>query len=1069
MEAMEEPISNDETIADYFIVSEHLEENATPVAQENPEGETQSHAEVNVEALTAELVETATSQIEPAPPELLQDHAEQNENTPTPEQDVEAQPPIQSEQPMEQEPIQDAVQPTEATTVENELEKSDTPQIAVAKVLSASQYQIEEMFEFSEQQKDDSSEKVNDDESYDINPQVNVDDIKVVQDELRELDILVCGSCHDVVHFIEEFNQHKPVCKRKTAFNGNIAETKPQVWAFLLWKNAQSKLNKRGNYVEESSWKLYQKWCKMPERIRNAWVSAGETVMNFSTFGYAKPVDPVLKPLPPKRLEKEDFEESESEKPVIMRKLVHRDAAGEIKEIKSTGFKKRLNEDIENIRNQLEDGDSSQDKEMHSVGLTDNETPRYGCMKVHTVKGKDGEVDTVQEEEFVVEKIVSRRFNPRKKQYEYLLKWEGYPSEQNTWEPAENLEACQHLLKAFEENLAKQSKQKAGYKQKVENVQPTSSSFSYTSGSRPIRYSKQKALSQVKQWCGSIKPDDAELELMKRKMPVTDSDEEEDPYSKKIRIERETDSEDSLGASKIIYSKSGKSGIIRRPGRPPLKPKITNGTTESLAAVLGLESSGDEGKSSAIDAINRGLVKKSTGLSPHNQQVLVANAKGVVKVDPSQVPNLSSGVYIMSNKSGIIKLDSVSPSKALSLKGVSQPSTVKQLTVPSVSTPSASTVGGVTTTTSQSGVIMVNRENQGPSKSGIMRRPGVTPRGRGVGRPPTRTNNVRVQNPNTRLIHSGSRSNVAITPGVRPRFPIKAGVNDIQKRTMDGDRRILGPKLGRGGSMQRGGMRGGKTIGSKVLLKAEGEKTPEPTPPHSPKTNNVMDNTEMQIHIKEEAVQGSNNYLTKINNSTGAVGKDPLVKKTLKPGSIGSVSVSPKKSFTEDNDDIVTISGDDGMVYKVRKSELNNTLMVTGEDGQQCVYVTTGEEGDENAAVLTLDPSYADTVAQLGQVNILGADGENETQFYVKEGEEGELVSLQVQGGSSTGSQEGNNEDGQSQVVAQLVEAGEPAPGGGPRRVVLLLPDGNLMMTEVDEEQYAALELDKYQAAGEME
>jgi len=32
---------------------------------------------------------------------------------------------------------------------------------------------------------------------------------------------------------------------------------------------------------------------------------------------------------------------------------------------------------------------------------------------------------------------------------------------------------------------------------------------------------------------------------------------------------------------------------------------------------------------------------------------------------------------------------------------------------------------------------------------------------------------------------------------------------------------------------------------------------------------------------------------------------------------------------------------------------------------------------------------------------------------------------------------------------------------GGPRKVVLLLPDGNMMMTEVDEEQYAALELDK--------
>lgn len=31
-----------------------------------------------------------------------------------------------------------------------------------------------------------------------------------------------------------------------------------------------------------------------------------------------------------------------------------------------------------------------------------------------------------------------------------------FSREQNTWEPAENLGTCQHLLKAFEEALAKQ-------------------------------------------------------------------------------------------------------------------------------------------------------------------------------------------------------------------------------------------------------------------------------------------------------------------------------------------------------------------------------------------------------------------------------------------------------------------------------------------------------------------------------------------------------------------------------------------------------------------------------------
>lgn len=29
--------------------------------------------------------------------------------------------------------------------------------------------------------------------------------------------------------------------------------------------------------------------------------------------------------------------------------------------------------------------------------------------------------------EYVVEKILAKRFNPRRKHYEYLLKWEGYP------------------------------------------------------------------------------------------------------------------------------------------------------------------------------------------------------------------------------------------------------------------------------------------------------------------------------------------------------------------------------------------------------------------------------------------------------------------------------------------------------------------------------------------------------------------------------------------------------------------------------------------------------------------
>ena len=40
-------------------------------------------------------------------------------------------------------------------------------------------------------------------------------------------------------------------------------------------------------------------------------------------------------------------------------------------------------------------------------------------------KNKNGEESS--EDEFVVEKILAKRFNPKRKYYEYLLKWEGYP------------------------------------------------------------------------------------------------------------------------------------------------------------------------------------------------------------------------------------------------------------------------------------------------------------------------------------------------------------------------------------------------------------------------------------------------------------------------------------------------------------------------------------------------------------------------------------------------------------------------------------------------------------------
>ena len=62
-------------------------------------------------------------------------------------------------------------------------------------------------------------------------------------------------------------------------------------------------------------------------------------------------------------------------------------------------------------------------------------------------KRKAREIEQQEEEEvFSVEKIVSKQVVGGKTQY--LLKWKGYNSDENTWEPEENLD-CQDLLDEF--------------------------------------------------------------------------------------------------------------------------------------------------------------------------------------------------------------------------------------------------------------------------------------------------------------------------------------------------------------------------------------------------------------------------------------------------------------------------------------------------------------------------------------------------------------------------------------------------------------------------------------------
>ncbi|XP_076546341.1 chromodomain-containing protein chromator isoform X2 [Osmia lignaria lignaria] len=469
--------------------------------------------------------------------------------------------------------------------------------------------------------------------------------IKAAQEEMGRLDVLVCGQCHSVFHFIEEFQEHRTkegACTQVSHFRENSNnEQKAQVWAFLLWKDSQ--IQQEGSDKDSTnSWKLYQKWCKMDTHIRDSWIAAGKTIQTFTKISNAKMQDA------PRQNQISTNAEGKS---VVVRKVI-RNGQPEDAERKDGKASETRNQKNESFDTEVEK----------------KEKPKLKpSIKPKGKSSKAGEEDRdSSDEEYTVEKILAKRFNPKKRCSEYLLKWEGYGHEHNTWEPAEHVATCKHLLEEFERNLAKQKELKAAQQQANSKAAGRGSHLAHKTVikaeakpgpstavhvGRPMRSSKSKAMDQVKQWCGSMKDEDNDL-LGKRRMDYSESDSEDGGSSAAKRAKGDTGSDEDWTGESEEERLLGRSDVIQRAfNRANAQSNGSNrasGSSSDLATSLGLQS--------------------PEGAKSNQPPVLVANAKGVVKVDPKQMPNLTSGVYVMSRKDGIIKLDS-SPSGKLSVKG----------------------------------------------------------------------------------------------------------------------------------------------------------------------------------------------------------------------------------------------------------------------------------------------------------------------------------------------------------------------------------------------------------------
>lgn len=289
--------------------------------------------------------------------------------------------------------------------------------------------------------------------------------IKKAQAEMSSMDVLVCGQCNNVFHFIEKFREHKLTqCSKSSTLKDNL-ETKPVIWSFLLWKASQ--LN-QDQSKDSNAWRLYQNWMKLDEAIKETWVVAGRTIQSFAKIGHGS-----LQEMPVK-ITKTVVDNSAE--PVRGRQLVTNRVVN-----KTPMSQKELDASFNELKSSETSTPIGTKRPIVRSPPSKNVITRVGTT---VIQSKPGVVSrdawrtigsaangSMQTKEHRIEKILAKRFNPRQKEHEYLIKWENISHENNTWEPASHLEPCPVLLDTFEKQLARQKEQRQAQAAKLAQAQ----------------------------------------------------------------------------------------------------------------------------------------------------------------------------------------------------------------------------------------------------------------------------------------------------------------------------------------------------------------------------------------------------------------------------------------------------------------------------------------------------------------------------------------------------------------------------------------------------------------------
>lgn len=879
--------------------------------------------------------------------------------------------------------------------------------------------------------------------------------IRKAQSEMTQSDVLVCGRCHNVFHFIELFREHKETECRKESTLKDCRETKAKVWAFLLWKAAQ--LNPTDGDGGSSpagnvnSWKLYQTWVKLEESVRETWIVAGRTIQSFARMGQGN-----LQEMPVK-ITKTIIESGPEEKkptpsPVTSPTAGNRFLANRKPDYKpppAVAAAPKVEPEVKKVPV------STAVKKPEPLV----KPPGKRSVAKRTTPGS-GEV--VEEE---VEKILAKRFNPRRKEHEYLVKWTKFAHDQNTWEPLIHLQTCQSVLEYFEVQLAKQKEQRAAAaartlqqqqaeKAKAAGTGTTAAPQSATVvpvvtlaktttpvpvaaatpspqtvplaqssplGGRPSRNSKVNAMDKVKQWVttgGGGGSSGYETETgIKRKIDTDgeyDAGEEDEEVGGIKRIKGEN------GSVQIVARGGGNVKVLPYANKSPVK--IVNG-------VGGVKKEDDNSAEVILKTVKdgtvSGVVKKPGFTSAKN----VAGEAKIQIVNRGEVP-----------KQGVFKVGTPSPQPS--------PAPVVNRTTPPGTTTTTTTrivrknIGGTQQLVKQvvrTTIPIAQAQQQSPAQQSRQPLQKVVNNASPTGAPiPKLTTNIVPRSSLSPKINPNQAKqpinrNIRSAPVSKNTTP-EAKINALRKQGLNVVKRVISPAT----TVEQ------KQPSAVGHDEDEDEGVPDPFP----------------AQISTQVPQSPERELTLCPVTGKVLGQaegepTPVPSPEIKEDKNKQQEEQPQDTqvhqyLTNEDGSPIIVAGEDGTLYQVagKNAEGQTILIAQGENGeQQCVLVAS-QEGDEGG-VLSLDAAVSEAVAQIG----VPQEGQQLTEEQAAQYKLQEGVDPNQQLTIQTGE---DSQDGQ--ITAEVVQADQPSPGGT-RRVVLLLPDGSFMMTEVNEEQYQSLNL----------